>query len=328
MPSPPQPILPMRHFAIYDAVVQSEFPFRFPFSEIDAPANLTVEVVGGGVASDGGALIFETDNDELAPPLRRIERRADGTDLLTFFNEDQVELSDGWIRYRIVNESYEAPWLHHFVELRLWGSSCAWWLLRRGRLPMHGGAMRLDDGATLFMAVAGTGKSTLMASLINQGYPLLSDDLTPLWIDDRGVATIASGYPQMRMWPETVRQFVGDPADFAQVYPWQEKRLIRIGAPWGRFQQGQFPLKKIVLLGRREGHEGPITVEMLAGHEAFMTLMVGMFQAAVRPTRELPTIWEQLSPIVDTIPLFRLSYPSGWEQLPAVHAQLRQLAQD
>ena len=308
----------MPQYRIYDAIISTTFPFRFPLLPTDADPTVVLDVVEGTRSTEGAALLFESRHREEMPPLRRVERLPE-CDLITFRDDDQAEIAGDRIRYRLADPE---KGIHDFVEVRLWAACFTWWMLRRGQMPIHGGTVWLEDGPVLFLAVSGTGKSSMLASLVAQGHPLIADDISPVWIDEEGVAMVSSAYPQMRMWPETARQFVGDPEILPRVIPCMVKRRVHVGETWGSYRDGRFPLSRIFLLNRSDQTQGAITMDRLTGHEAFMELLRAMFKGPAMPIRELEPVWAQLDEVVQQVPIWRLNYPSGWEHLPDVHAAI------
>jgi hypothetical protein len=208
------------------------------------------------------------------------------------------------------------------MDVRLLGSGFAWWLLRQGRVAFHAGAMLLDGEAALFTAESQTGKSTLMSSLLSQGVPLLCDDFSAVHLAADGTALLSSAYPQMRLWPPTVEQFLGDPAAHPPIVAGHSKRRVRVGAGWGRFLEGTYPVSRIYLLERRAHMESPVEVIPLSGHDAFMSLLTSITLSSLYPPAELASILPLIQQVAHQAAVYRLRFRSGWEWLPHVHDAL------
>ena len=74
-------------------------------------------------------------------------------------------------------------------------------LAAAGHLVLHASAVRVDEGAVLFVGDAGSGKSTVAAALAQQGCAVLADD--GLLLDERcGVIRAVVSYSGLRLWPD------------------------------------------------------------------------------------------------------------------------------
>ncbi|MDQ4075825.1 MAG: hypothetical protein M3220_06200 [Chloroflexota bacterium] len=208
---------------------------------------------------------------------------------------------------------------HDLVEVRLLGSGFAWWLLRHGKVPLHAGALGIDGGAVLLAAESGMGKSSLMCSLVREGIPLLSDDFVAVENSPSGEIVAASAYPQMRMWPETVEHFIGNADRYPPVFDGGVKRRVAVEEPWGHFLEGIYRVSRIYLLRRWEHTNGAVQLERVSGHDVFMSLLTSILLGPSFPMAELQHVWLTLQQIVEQVPVYRLSYPTGWKWLPALH---------
>ncbi|MEW5720510.1 MAG: hypothetical protein AB1817_17940, partial [Chloroflexota bacterium] len=88
------------------------------------------------------------------------------------------------------------------LQFNLLADGLALWLELRGCLTLHAFAVIVNGGAVGWLSHSGNGKSTLAATFVQAGYPLLTDDILPAEI--RGDLFIGQpGYPRGRLW-ETV----------------------------------------------------------------------------------------------------------------------------
>ena len=90
------------------------------------------------------------------------------------------------------------------IRLFLLGSAIGALLHQRGLLPMHGSAVQIKEKAFLFSGISGVGKSTLAASFAKQGFPVLTDDVCVVSTNDNGKPLIYPGYPQMKLWADSI----------------------------------------------------------------------------------------------------------------------------
>jgi hypothetical protein len=68
----------------------------------------------------------------------------------------------------------------------------------RGVVCLHASAVAVNRRAIVFVGNAGAGKSTTAMALGRLGYPIISDDIVPIY-EDAGVTYAQSGYPRMRL---------------------------------------------------------------------------------------------------------------------------------
>ncbi|MGB0385210.1 MAG: hypothetical protein ACPGWR_10335 [Ardenticatenaceae bacterium] len=307
----------MSVYSIYGVTFTTTLTFRSPLPPSSRAPELTVTEQYGAIPLEGAQLLSTLAEEYWIPAaIKYVYRFPTNEDLLLFPGGDQILISQKQMTYvHAGNHRERFDWL----DVRMLGSGFAWWLLRQGKVPFHAGAIMVDGEAVLFLAESRTGKSSLMCSFLAKGYALLCDDLVAVEQSAEGQIMAMSAYPQMRMWPTTIEQFIGTPDPFLSVIEGGVKRRVPIGKIWGRFLEGAFAVSRIYLLKRREEDNGPIQVRPLLGHEAFMALLSGITMVSVFPLSESDNIWLLLEKLVQQVPLYELSYPSGWQWLPTVH---------
>jgi hypothetical protein len=138
----------------------------------------------------------------------------------------------------------------YLVELGLLGAVLAIWNELQGCLALHASVLVIDGHAIGILGGHGQGKTTVAATLMTMGAELLSDDLLIIRSDAGGVMA-QPGYPQMRMWPDQVRRFVGDRTEWPLVHPDYTKRRVVVGpAGFGCFCSHPKPLAALYVLAR------------------------------------------------------------------------------
>ncbi|TDB61143.1 phosphoenolpyruvate carboxykinase (ATP) [Arundinibacter roseus] len=90
-------------------------------------------------------------------------------------------------------------------------------LLQRGLLLLHASAVQVGAGAYCFMGVPGAGKSTTATAFVQAGAPLLSDDLTAIWFNEKKEPFILPAYPQLKIWENTVEGLSFEKTDLQPV---------------------------------------------------------------------------------------------------------------
>ncbi len=304
-------------YSVYGVPFATSLSLRFPLPASSQPPRLHLSEQRGTRPLATARLLSQTPDEHVDGGSPRAVYRAPGEDILLFPDGDQAVVRDDAIVYLHAGDE---PTRADYVEVRLIGGTFAWWLLRQGRLPFHAGALMIDGEAVLFMAESGTGKSSLMCSLIGKGFPLLCDDFVTVQPAPDGTIRVASAYPQMRLWPETIEHFIGSAEPFPPVTNGGRKRRVPVGNGWGHFLEGVFPVTRIYLLQRQaEPHGGAVALQRAAGHEGFMSLLAAILLGPSFPLGELETVWTVLQQMTEQLPIYKLTYPTGWQWLPDLH---------
>ncbi len=114
------------------------------------------------------------------------------------------------------------------VRLFLLGSALGALLHQRGMLPLHASCIETEYGAVLFVGRSGVGKSTTAAAFHKLGYPILADDITVIQAGEDGVPTVLPGYPQIKLWAESLEKLEQGTTGLEKVRPQIEKYAVPI----------------------------------------------------------------------------------------------------
>ena len=79
-------------------------------------------------------------------------------------------------------------------------------LHQREYIVLHASAVRVNGKAVLFCGSAGEGKSTLAAALTQRGYPLITDDLCVITVNDAGTPMAHSDGRHLKLWAQTIEE--------------------------------------------------------------------------------------------------------------------------
>jgi hypothetical protein len=185
----------------------------------------------------------------------------------------------------------------------LLGPVLAFVLRRRGTLALHASAVAMGGRAVAIAAAPGGGKSTTAAAFAERGVPIITEDVLPMaWRD--GEPWALSGYPRIRLWPETVAARYGTDDALPLLTPTWTKRYLDVRS---QFQRDPLPLGSIVVL--RERVTSAPRVAPLAGHEAAMQLVANSSMALYLDPAMRVAELDRIGALVERVPLFA-AWPS------------------
>ncbi len=158
---------------------------------------------------------------------------------------------DGVARYlvtggrRIVIEREQGA-TDNEVRLFLLGYAFAPLLHQRGLLPLHCSAIAVGGDCVAFAGPSGTGKSTIAGAFLKRGYRILTDDICVTAFDSDGMCLAYPGYPQLKLWMDTVNELGEDRQSLTRISPGIDKfrRAIR-----EEFYGKPLPLRRLYILG-------------------------------------------------------------------------------
>jgi hypothetical protein len=185
-------------------------------------------------------------------------------------------------------------------ELRLFllGPALALLLHQRGQLVLHASAISIGDQAVAFLGEHGWGKSTLAGALYARGHTIVADDVVAVHAADTQ-PTVYPGFPQLKLWPEAVRQIGGEPADLPRLHRRYEKRAY----PAHRgFSTRPLPLRCIYVLAE----DSQALVEDIATQASLVELIRHTYTTRVLETTPDPGHFRQCVSLASSIPVRRL----------------------
>ena len=182
-----------------------------------------------------------------------------------------------------------------------------------GHLVLHCGLVNSPNGALGFIGESGTGKSTLTASLHNQGYPLMGDDAGVLR-QVHGTCYAERLSPSLRLFPDSIGQLFPSAGSTSPVADYTDKQHVP-------FERGP-DVAPLAAVFRLADPSKSIRVARLSQAEACIALIANSF--ALDPT-EKNEASRRLSKAVDVarrVPIFDLYYPRDYAAIPDVHTKI------
>lgn len=132
-------------------------------------------------------------------------------------------------------------------------------LARRGFLTLHSSAINVNGKAVLFCGNSGAGKSTTAAYFETLGYPLISDDICPIYQDAQGRVFTQAGFPQMKLWQDAIKHLGITPTEKFRKLIQKNNKFVR---PLSEsFHKHPTEIAKVFFL--RTTHNQEITIDPL-----------------------------------------------------------------
>ncbi len=192
-------------------------------------------------------------------------------------------------------------------------------LTLHGRQVFHATAAQTSHGVCVFLGPAGVGKSTLAASFLAAGYPVLSDDC--LVIEEaHGQWLALPAYLGLRLWEDSLAALGGDPLQSYPVADYTSKRRPVITGDRTVFPTAPQPVARFYTLVRPEGavRLSPPIIETLSHRDAFLELLAGAHRFDITDRTTLARQFDFLARFVSTVPVRRLQLPNSFSALPWV----------
>lgn len=214
--------------------------------------------------------------------------------------------------------------IHHYkyyplIEIQFLGTVLSYWLEKLGIIAIHASAVKVDDKSIGFLSSNKGGKTSIAASLMKKGFPLITDDILPLDVNNNHVLS-RPGYPTMRMWPDEAEYFLGHSEGLPLVHPKLSKRRVFVGSNgFGSFCDHILELQCLYIPKRYDNLKiSPnIIIEQLSPLEGVLELIKHSFSPYLVESMG----WQKVrivkfAKIIKKIPIKSLNYPSGYKYLP------------
>jgi len=196
------------------------------------------------------------------------------------------------------------------IRLFLLGSCLGAILHQRGMLVLHGNAIRFGDHCVAFVGASGQGKSTLAAAFHKRGHDILTDDVCA--IDKQG--RVLPGYPQMKLWHDTLAKLDVDKSGLKKVRLQVEKFAYPV--PKG-FSKTPLPVRAIYILNTHNRDE--FLFDPLKGMEKFQPLRYQTYRKGYLKGLALNALHLQLcGRIAGEVHMARITRPDHGFQLDAL----------
>ena len=212
---------------------------------------------------------------------------------------------------RIVIDPYGDPDLTT-LKLPLIGCALGLLLHQRGYFTLHASAVQMGSKAIVFMGDKGAGKSTMAGAMHQAGYPLVVDDVLAVDLSTENQVMTLPGFPQIKLWPESVTALGKDLEDLPLLHPNLEKRAMRART---MEKPQMLPVAGFFVLDTGED----ISLERLSGQEAFLQLLRYTYVTRYLGQKAGSMAhFKAGQQIIQSTPVYRLRRPRDLNLLPDV----------
>ena len=99
-------------------------------------------------------------------------------------------------------------------------------LFLRGYFLLHGSAVEINGHSTVFLGLPGAGKSTTVAAYAVNNYPIYSDDLVAISIED-SLPKVIRAFSEIKIWKDTAHLLGLDTQSLQPAWEGKEKYILR-----------------------------------------------------------------------------------------------------
>ena len=246
--------------------------------------------------------------------------RTDRGDMFSYCDDVHILLESNRITaYTTEKERYR------ILQSRLLSSAIAYWLEQRGVTMLHASSIKVGEGAVGFLADSGMGKSTMAANFVARGNEMLGDDLLACRVVEQH-AEVLPMFPSLRLYSAQVERFFGATDGIETVQPYEDKLRLDVGAHgYGRFCGITQKLSCLYFLERVHDAERLVEILPVAPAAAIRNLTYHSFIAPLARAMGMTALrFSALGEIANCVPVRRIVYRSGFENLEAVYDALSQ----
>jgi hypothetical protein len=192
------------------------------------------------------------------------------------------------------------------IRLFILGTCMGAILMQREILPLHGSAITINGKAYAFVGESGTGKSTLAAAFMKEGFPMISDDVIAVSLTENYEPMVFPSYPQQKLWQDSLSKFEMELGNFKSLYARETKYSVPAHA---NFYNGKLPLGGIYELVK--GEEENIKIQPIKGLERFHTLYRHTYRNLfLEPLGLIDWHFTTSTKLINQLPLYQIMRPT------------------
>lgn len=191
------------------------------------------------------------------------------------------------------------------IRIHLLSTLMAVLLHKHDLLALHASSIKVNGGAILISGASGAGKSTTALGLYKKGYEILNDDISSVFIDENGVASVYAGTVRLKLWSASLEKLGYDIEQYMPV----RKNLEKYNFPIGQHSAYEpAAIKAIFFINAQNCSE--ISHRQLKGLQVFDNLKVNTFKyGLVKNLKKNASHFKICSSLASTLPFISISRP-------------------
>lgn len=99
-------------------------------------------------------------------------------------------------------------------------------LFLKGYFLLHGSAVEINRHSTVFLGLPGAGKSTTVAAYAVKGYPIISDDLVAIELEN-SLPKVIRAFSEIKIWKDTAQLLGLDTQSLQPAWEGKEKYILK-----------------------------------------------------------------------------------------------------
>ncbi|HET7433867.1 MAG TPA: hypothetical protein VFN10_04045 [Thermoanaerobaculia bacterium] len=294
------------HYRVYGLTLEANEPIDglIPLSGTPASPDLRIHYRVAPLRPDDLAVVHEGELDPESQTANVIIRRSASTRVCTIDYRDGTSFviapggSEVWCDWPSTSTPED-------TATYLLGPVLAYVLRLRGTLALHASGIAIADRALLLAGAPRAGKSTTAAAFAKRGAEVITDDVSPLILEDP--VRVLPGYPRLRLWSDSAEALVGE---LPRLTPNWEKRYLSVDVTDTPREIGAVA----VLAGRAAA----TSIRQLYGHAAAITLLryASMTHALDESMRARE--FAQVTKLANRIPVFEVVAADALDRVDAL----------
>ena len=205
----------------------------------------------------------------------------------------------------------------HDVLVYFLGPIMGFVMRQRGKLALHASSLVLGDYAVAIMGPAGCGKSTTAAALALRGWPVLSEDVCALEMQQEQPQVLPS-YPRICLWPDSVNMLFSSPEALPLIVDGWNKRFLPLDGTKAKFSAESMPLSKIYLFAPRSDKGYAPCIETISRKDALLQMAQNTYMNYLLGKEQRAAEFDAIARLVSQVKVRRVIPHSDPARIPAM----------